>query len=220
MNKQLLSFGTLSVTGEKSEALLQGQLTYDLGLVTSETNPLCAHLNPHGRIVSLFYLSKFKMGFNLSMPMDLIPITKKALEKYAVFYKVEFTESIKTDEVDAFAFIQKKIPVIFAATSGLFLPHELNLIELGAVSLNKGCYTGQEIVARMHYKGKTKKILCHHEFTTKRLPQPGDTIYMGEQKAGVLLNAVEMRDNTYSTLLLLDTRDFMNKQLLMEPSSC
>lgn len=43
-----------------------------------------------------------------------------------------------------------------AVTSGLFLPHELRLPQLNAVSFNKGCYTGQEIIARMHYRGKLK----------------------------------------------------------------
>ena len=41
-------------------------------------------------------------------------------------------------------------------TSELFLPHNLNYQHIGAVNFNKGCYTGQEVVARMQYKGKLK----------------------------------------------------------------
>lgn len=40
-----------------------------------------------------------------------------------------------------------------------YLPHQLNLDLLGAVNFKKGCYTGQEIIARMEYRGKTKKRL-------------------------------------------------------------
>lgn len=55
--------------------------------------------------------------------------------------------------------IQAGIPRLNATTSGLFLPHELRLPQLGTVSFNKGCYTGQEIIARMQYRGKLKTHL-------------------------------------------------------------
>src|SRR5690606_25599850 len=43
--------------------------------------------------------------------------------------------------------------------SELFTPQELHLDRAGYVSFSKGCYTGQEIVARMHYRGKAKRQL-------------------------------------------------------------
>src|SRR5690606_29050247 len=49
------------------------------------------------------------------------------------------------------------IPTLYPETSELYLPHELNLPELNAVHFNKGCYTGQEVIARMHYRGKLKR---------------------------------------------------------------
>jgi folate-binding protein YgfZ len=51
------------------------------------------------------------------------------------------------------------IPCLMAETQEAFLPHHLNLIDLGAVSFTKGCYLGQEIVARMQHLGKIKKRL-------------------------------------------------------------
>lgn len=50
---------------------------------------------------------------------------------------------------------------ICAATSGLFLPQMLAYAELEAFSLRKGCYPGQEIVARTHYLGRSKRRLAH-----------------------------------------------------------
>ncbi len=63
------------------------------------------------------------------------------------------------------------IPHIHPATSSKFLPHELNLPALHAVSFDKGCYTGQEIIARMHYRGKLKQQL-KSIILTEPLPQP------------------------------------------------
>jgi folate-binding protein YgfZ len=48
------------------------------------------------------------------------------------------------------------LPTLKAATSGQFTTHKLGLIRLNAVSLNKGCYLGQEIVARTQYLGTQK----------------------------------------------------------------
>lgn len=62
-----------------------------------------------------------------------------------------------------------------------FLPHHLNYQHTGAVSFNKGCYTGQEIVARMQYRGKLKSRLFLAEVEVKDLPEPGTEIFV---KAG------------------------------------
>jgi folate-binding protein YgfZ len=48
---------------------------------------------------------------------------------------------------------------ICAATSEMFLPHMLNYHETGAINFKKGCYTGQEIIARTHYRGQVKRHL-------------------------------------------------------------
>jgi folate-binding protein YgfZ len=55
--------------------------------------------------------------------------------------------------------IQSGIAEVYPETREQFTPHELNYHQLGAVSFDKGCYIGQEIVARMHYLGKLKSVL-------------------------------------------------------------
>ncbi|NOT85033.1 MAG: folate-binding protein YgfZ [Methylococcaceae bacterium] len=55
--------------------------------------------------------------------------------------------------------IQAGIPWLRANTSEEYIPQMLNLDQLGGISFNKGCYTGQEIVARTHYLGKAKRAM-------------------------------------------------------------
>ncbi|MGR8947359.1 MAG: CAF17-like 4Fe-4S cluster assembly/insertion protein YgfZ [Gammaproteobacteria bacterium] len=55
--------------------------------------------------------------------------------------------------------ISAGLPEISAATSGHFLPQNLNLDALNSVSFSKGCYPGQEIVARLKYRGTVKQRL-------------------------------------------------------------
>jgi tRNA-modifying protein YgfZ len=51
------------------------------------------------------------------------------------------------------------IPQVFAATSESFVAQMLNLDLLGGISFEKGCYTGQEVIARAHYRGRVKRRL-------------------------------------------------------------
>lgn len=55
--------------------------------------------------------------------------------------------------------IKAGIPWLCAKTSEEYIPQMLNLDQLGGISFNKGCYTGQEIVARTHYLGKAKRAM-------------------------------------------------------------
>jgi folate-binding protein YgfZ len=51
------------------------------------------------------------------------------------------------------------IPQVYAATSEEFVAQMLNLDVLGGISFGKGCYTGQEVIARAHYRGRVKRRL-------------------------------------------------------------
>lgn len=71
--------------------------------------------------------------------------------------------------------IRNKLAWIYPETSTLFLPHELNLHQLNAIDFDKGCFTGQEIIARMHYRGKSKKDVF--VASTSNTVKIGDSIH-------------------------------------------
>jgi folate-binding protein YgfZ len=71
-----------------------------------------------------------------------------------------------------------------------YLPAWMAFERLGATSVRKGCYPGQEIVARMHFKGGNKRWLHRVEFTADALPAPGTLLEAGaDTPPGELLNA-------------------------------
>lgn len=84
---------------------------------------------------------------------------------------------------------------IEAATSGEFIPQMLNYDLTGHISFSKGCYTGQEVIARMHYRGKPKRRLYLASLaqgTTPggEVPASGAALYGGgEQRVGNIVNA-------------------------------
>jgi hypothetical protein len=55
--------------------------------------------------------------------------------------------------------VRRGQPEVYAATSGEFVAQMLNLDVLGAIAFDKGCYTGQEVIARAHYRGRVKRRL-------------------------------------------------------------
>ena len=72
--------------------------------------------------------------------------------------------------------IKTGIPSIHPQTSEEFVLQMANLGALGGVSFKKGCYPGQEIVARMQYLGKLKRRMYLAQLETRQLPQPGDEL--------------------------------------------
>lgn len=80
--------------------------------------------------------------------------------------------------------IQSGLPCVVEKIVEAFVPQMLNLHLLNGVNFKKGCYTGQEIVARMHYLGKTKRLMYQLKFDTDKLPESGDSLYSPESASG------------------------------------
>lgn len=73
--------------------------------------------------------------------------------------------------------IESGVPDIFAGTMEAFVPQMANLHAIGGVSFKKGCYPGQEVVARMQYLGKLKRRMYRAHCDTEALPLVGDNLY-------------------------------------------
>lgn len=215
--------GLICVTGEGAKKFLQGQLTCNLDEISSEISCLGAHCNPQGRIISLFTLFLRNDDYYLQMPIDLIPIALAALQKYAVFFKVKLHETPNTisnlsEETWKKLNISAGIPTIYAVTSEKFLPHELNLHKLQGISFNKGCYTGQEIIARMHYRGKLKTHMYRVKAESNEPPQLGNEIFNSSTSSGNIVDFVQVGYNSYELLITALEADvnsntlFLNKE--------
>jgi len=102
--------------------------------------------------------------------------------------------------------IRAGVPVILPATQEAFVPQMLNLDLIGGVSLTKGCYPGQEIVARMHYRGTLKQRMYLANVAGSDSPQPGDKLYspdFGEQACGTIVNAARSPEGGSDVLAVI-----------------
>lgn len=100
--------------------------------------------------------------------------------------------------------IRAGIPSIVAATSESFVPQMMNFAEVDGLSFTKGCYPGQEIVARTQYLGKLKKHMQRFVAAAGVVPQPGDTLgEAGSADAGDVVDAVRRADGGVELLAVV-----------------
>ena len=74
---------------------------------------------------------------------------------------------------------------IYPETRGEFLPHRLDLHQTGYISFNKGCYKGQEIIARTHYKAKLKHELKLYQINCQEAIYPGQKLLDEDNKTEI-----------------------------------
>jgi folate-binding protein YgfZ len=101
--------------------------------------------------------------------------------------------------------IRAGMPTVVAATQEAFVPQMANFDLIGAVSFQKGCYPGQEIVARTHYRGGLKRRMAIAHFAPDAHPAPGESLFspaFGDQAAGVVANAAPSPEGGFDALVV------------------
>ena len=180
---------TISVTGPDAFEFLQGQLTNDLKRLESETEILAAWCNPKGRVIWFGNVRAIEGGYSLSAPAETAAAIVKRLTMFRFRSKVDFDISDDGVTVEPTMLIKAGHPFIGPEQVEQFTPHMLNLDLLNAISLDKGCYTGQEIVARTHYKGATKRRTMR--FESEKPVSAGNKVTLDGRDIGEVLNAAE-----------------------------
>lgn len=96
------------------------------------------------------------------------------------------------------------LPFIFANTQESFTPQQVNLDLLNGVSFKKGCYPGQEVVARLHYLGSPSRRLFLATLEASNPPQPGDNVVDNEETVlGQVVQAQQVSDNLVNMLVTM-----------------
>lgn len=94
--------------------------------------------------------------------------------------------------------IEAGLPSVYADNVEAFVPQMLNLHAIGGVSFKKGCYPGQEIVARMHYLGKLKRRMYRAHVDTDTQPQIGEEVFSPDSGSGQGTGRIVMSSPTAS----------------------
>jgi len=194
------AYSTIAVAGADAADFLQNQLTADVRELEAGADPvLAAWCNPKGRVIALFHLRREDGTYRLALPAALADDVLRRLTMFRFRSKVDLDLTALDPRdigLDAGSDLEQwrrgrleaGIAEIGPAQSEEFTPHMLNLDLLGAVSFDKGCYPGQEIVARTHYRGATKRRM--QRYTTAGTAAPGDKVMLGERSVGEVVNTI------------------------------
>jgi len=180
------AISTITVEGPDAFEFLQGQLTNDLTRLESEEEILAAWCNPKGRVIWFGTVQARETGFALSAPMETAGDIVKRLTIFRFRSKVDFGIVDDAVTVDPAFLIQNGYAFVGTEQVERFTPHMLNLDLLDAISFDKGCYIGQEVIARTHHKGATKRRTLRFESETS--VSAGDKVSDGERDVGEVLN--------------------------------
>jgi folate-binding protein YgfZ len=112
--------------------------------------------------------------------------------------------------------IRSGIPAILPQTQEQFVAQMINLELIGGVNFKKGCYPGQEIVARMQYLAKLKRRMYLAHLDSSEIPQAGDELFSADmegQASGMIVNAASAPGCGYDVLASVQTSSYKTQKV-------
>jgi len=180
----------IDVTGEDAFAFLQAQFATDLRDVSRQHALRVAWCNPKGRVICIASALAVDQAYSIELPAELAEKVLQRLTMFRFRARVDFAlrnSGVRSSE-QSLEMLRAGIVEIFAAQSEKFTPHMLNLDLLQVVSLDKGCYPGQEIVARTHYRGTSKRRCLR--FVSSVPVAAGASVLADGREVGAVVNAI------------------------------
>jgi len=220
-------FTPILVSGPDARAFLQGQLTCDVDKLTSDKSLLACCNSAQGRVQAVMTVLERDQGIVLLVVSSMAEQTMQRLRKYVLRSKVSIEDAsarlsnIQIERDSLLEQLRAGIPHIFPETHEAFVAQMLNLDALGGISFEKGCYTGQEIIARAHFRGAVKRRM--YRFAANCSPPPpgtrlmasdehaGDVVYAAATEQGCELLAVVSLTHAETRLSLNNSTEPLTK---------
>ena len=177
MTQEMPRFAQFTLNGTDAQKFLQGQVTLHVERLEENVTRYTAICDLKGRIHFGLWLTKLNAeSFVIVTTQDQAEEFSKHIKKFGAFSKMKLedagvvyptvqddttTFSAESSDIAAWQVqaIQQGQAYIFQATEHLFQPQELRLHQRQGVHYDKGCYLGQEVIARLWFKAKPKAWL-------------------------------------------------------------
>ncbi len=152
------------------------------------------------------------------------------LPRYEIFCSIEYAKTLwetvakKVTVVNSACWdylnIKNGLAFIDSNTSEEFVPQMANMDLINAISFEKGCYTGQEIVARTHYLGKQKRRTYRIKITSDTEPKAGEQLATASstenQYTGTLITVHPTAENEYEALAVIQIKSAEEEKLKLK----
>jgi folate-binding protein YgfZ len=190
------NLGSISFSGPDAAKFLQGQLSADVEKLAPGASTLAGLHNPQGRAIALLNVSRISAEeLHASLPLELAESVGARLRKYVLRAKVRIDVGAQAvPGTESLTAIRSGIPEVYANTSEAFVAQMLNLDLLGAIAFDKGCYTGQEVIARAHYRGRVKRRMQRWLNDSGSPLGPGDTARAADGRSLTVVRVASLAD--------------------------
>lgn len=196
-------FATLLVNGPDAQRFLQSLTCNDVTSLTTDARQWNGLCTPKGRLLAIFWLERVEeTTFRILIDPESAPFLQSTLLKYRFRSKVTIDLGAETSGLTWATFVAEGWPWILPPNREMFLPQWVNLDLIGGVSFKKGCYPGQEIIARTRYLGEVKRRMVK-VVGAGDPPAAGTPCFsaaMGEQTVGRVVLSVPHPDG-YAALV-------------------
>ena len=204
--------GLLRFRGADAAKFLQGQLSNDMTALDADRLLLAGLHNAQGRVLALLRLVAPAPDDVIALlPAELAEPIAAQLRRFVLRARLTIVNESAVDAMGAAAAavpalaaalrddsraagVAAGLPQVYAATSGEFVSQMLNLDCIDAISFNKGCYTGQEIIARAHYRGRMKRRMQRFVSAAEQALTPGQPIRLGDGRTARVVDAALRAD--------------------------
>jgi hypothetical protein len=186
---------TARFSGDESGAFLQSQLTADIAALQDGSATFACYCTPKGQVLGLLRVQRSGDDYLVAGDSRLLPGILQRLKMFVFRTRVEFGPATdlavfgspgpdyrfapcndgeaETDPAWKADELRAGVTWLGPGSSERFIPQMLGFDELDAVSFSKGCYPGQEIVARARYLGSVKRKPLVLEVNGAVEPEPG-----------------------------------------------
>ena len=192
----------LQLAGADAAAFLQGYLTQDLSEIAPELGTPMAWCTLKGRVLANGWVAGTAEAVTMILDGSVADALEREMRKYLLFSRSKLAPvALPADlplpptnchagddpETLADACARAGVVIVNADTTESFLPQMIGLTEIGAVNFAKGCYLGQEVVARAQHRGEVKVRLRRYQAASEMPPAIGDDLLDGERRVGTVV---------------------------------
>ncbi|WP_230660772.1 CAF17-like 4Fe-4S cluster assembly/insertion protein YgfZ [Psychrobacter sp. I-STPA10] len=233
-SSRLPTFQQITLQGEDAEKFLQGQITCNVKKLGLSYQPT-AIANLKGRIeFGIWIKNPMDKTYEIVISSDCMQSLQAHLKKYGAFSKFTTTEpidiypcvlkdssqseptfSLEESLANPKDWAEQSIAIgnywITADTQGQFQPQELRLHQRGGVDYDKGCYLGQEVIARIYFKAAPKAFL-HLVSGTGDTPNTGENINKIQ-----VVNAIAINESEFKALVVARPEQIADSELQILP---
>ncbi len=217
--QRIESLAVLEIAGADAATFLNGQLSNDVSSLAEGDQQLTSCNSPKGRVVAVLALQRERERLLAALPRELANTLLERLRRYVLRSKVSLRIATElaafgapdeparltigeaaahpatTSAADALdtwkrATIAAGRPQVYAATSEQFVAQMLNLDLVDGISFQKGCYTGQEIIARTQNLGRIKRRMLRFSVPGSVAIAPGTALQLSVHGSGTVVDSV------------------------------